>query len=100
MLLHTAIVPSCNAQNPYEITCSTDAKAIRKQILYSIEEADRKDVILLCHSYGGIPGGVVAYDMGKIKRAKDCKKDGVIGLIYVSGLVFAEGAVCGGGSGA
>ena len=79
---HTAIVPSCDAQNPHDITCSTDAEATCKQILYSIEEADRKDVILVCYSDGGIPGGVFAYDLGKIKRTKDCREDGVIGLIY------------------
>lgn len=84
-------LPSCNTENPEEATCLVDAEAVRKEILRSID-VDGKDVVVVCHSYGGIPGGGAAYGLSKIARAKEGKKSGVTGLIYVSGFVVSEGS--------
>ena len=84
-------LPSCDAQDPHKVTCSTDAEAIRKQIMHSTE-ADEKDIVVVCHSYGGIPGAGAAHGLSKIARAKEGKKGGVIGLIYISGFVVPEGS--------
>lgn len=86
-----ASLPSCDAQNPQNVTCATDAEAIRKQIVHSME-ADGKDVVVVCHSYGGIPGGGAACGLGKVARAKDGKKGGVVGLVYVCSFVVPEGS--------
>ena len=82
-------LPSCNAQDPQNATCSADAEAVRKEILGSID-ADGKDLVVVCHSYGGIPGGGAAYGLSKTARGKDRKEGGVIGLIYVSGIIVSE----------
>lgn len=84
-------LPSCDTQDPQKVTCSTDAEAIRRQIVRSIE-ADGKDIVVVCHSYGGIPGGGAAYGLSKTARAKEEKKGGITGLIYVSGFVVPEGS--------
>ena len=82
-------LPSCDAQDPHKVNCLTDAEAVRKHIVHSIE-TDEKDIVIVCHSYGGIPGGGAAYGLSKIARAKEGKKGGVIGLIYVSGFIAQE----------
>ena len=84
-------LPSCDAHSPHNTTCSADAEAIRKQIIDLIE-SDGKDIVLICHSYGGVPGGAAAYGLSKISRAKEGKKGGVIGLIYVCGFAVTEGS--------
>lgn len=82
-------LPSCNAQDPQNATCSADAEAVRIEILRSID-AGGEDLVVVCHSYGGIPGGGAAYGLSKTARGKDGKEGGVIGLIYVSGFVVPE----------
>ena len=84
-------LPSCDAQHPRNATCSTDAEAIRRQIIDLIEP-DGKDVVLVCHSYGGVPGGAAAYGLSKVARAREGKKGGVIGLIYMCGFLITEGS--------
>lgn len=84
-------LPSCNTKDPQEATCLADAEAVRKEIFSSME-VDGKDVVVVCHSYGGIPGGGAAYGLSKVARAKTGKKGGVTGLVYVSGFVVPEGS--------
>lgn len=91
---YSAIVsslPSCDPQDPQKATCSADAEAIRKQILQLLED-EGKHVIVVCHSYGGIPGGGAALGLSKIARAKEGKQGGVTGLVFVSGFVVPEGS--------
>lgn len=82
-------LPSCNTEDPQQATCSADAEAVRKRIL-QLMDANGKDVVVVCHSYGGIPGGGAAYGLSKLSRAKEGKKGGVTGLIYISGFVVPE----------
>ena len=86
---HSTVVPrlpSCDAPEPQKATCSADAEAVRSQILESIDTVD-KDIVVVAHSYGGIPAGGAAYGLGKVARAKEGKKGGLIGLVYVSGFI-------------
>ena len=86
---HATSLPSCDTQDPENATCSADAEAVRKAILRSID-AGGNDLVVVCHSYGGIPGGGAAYGLNKTARAKDGKEGGVIGLIYLAGFVVLE----------
>ena len=82
-------LPSCDIQDPQNATCSADAEAVRNEILRLINDGE-KDLVIVCHSYGGIPGGGAAYGLSKTARAKDKKEGGIVGLIYVSGLIISE----------
>ncbi|KAL8729374.1 MAG: hypothetical protein Q9166_004767 [cf. Caloplaca sp. 2 TL-2023] len=82
-------LPSCNASEPLTVSCSTDAAAVRTQIL-SLLDDEHKDVILVCHSYGGIPGAGAASGLSKRARVQEGKESGVLGLVYVSGFVVPE----------
>ena len=48
-------------------------------------------MILVAHSYGGIPAGGAAYGLSKYAREKDGRKGGIVGLVYMSAFVVPEG---------
>ncbi|KAL6721255.1 hypothetical protein ACLMJK_000357 [Lecanora helva] len=79
-------IPSFKSPSPRNADCQADASAIREQILPLIED-ESQDVILICHSYGGIPGGGAAYGLNTRSRRKEGKKGGVVGLIYMCAFV-------------
>jgi pimeloyl-ACP methyl ester carboxylesterase len=82
-------LPSLNPKDPSGCDCTSDAASVREQFLPTIEEG--KDVIVLCHSYGGIPAGGAARGLSKSVRMKQGDKGGVVGLIYLSAFVVPEG---------
>lgn len=85
-----ATYPSCNSQDPKTATCEEDTKAVRQQCMSLIEEQS-KDLVLVCHSYGGMPAGGAAFGLSKKDRLGEGKEGGVIGLVYMSAFVVPEG---------
>lgn len=86
-----AAYPSCNSQSPKTATCDQDAKAIRQQCL-SLMEDKGKHLLLVCHSFGGIPGGAAAHGLSKEERLQKGEKGGIIGLVYMTAFVVPEGS--------
>ena len=78
-------LPSCNPPDATSTTCAKDADAVRDAILPLLDED--KDVLVIAHSYGGIPAGGAAYGLSTGQRKKEGKKGGVIGLVYISAFV-------------
>lgn len=68
---------------------SDDVGLIRDTVSKLIDEA--KDVVVLMHSYGGIPGSAALKGLGKSTRGSEQKKNGVVRLVYVSTLLLKEG---------
>ncbi len=87
----TAPYPSCNSTTPKTATCGEDARSLRQQLLPLID-SEGKDVVLLSHSYGGIPAAGAAYGLSKNARSKASKKGGILGLVYMSAFAVPEGA--------
>ena len=83
----TAHLPSLNSSDPRNATCRVDSDSIRETIS-SLIDKDGKDVILLAHSYGGIPCGAAARGLS---NHKDGKLSGVVGLIYLTAFIVPEG---------
>ena len=73
------------SEQPSTLTCANDAEAVRQKLLSMIQQ--KKHVIVVTHSYGGIPGGCAAHGLMPITR----EKGGVIGLVYMSALGLPEG---------
>ena len=48
-------------------TCAADTQAVREVVLEVLDTG--KDVIVVPHSYGGLPGGGAAYSLDKTSRA-------------------------------
>ncbi|KAL8654025.1 MAG: hypothetical protein Q9210_001766 [Variospora velana] len=85
-----ATYPSCDSPNPQTATCEQDTDVLRQQCISMIEDGG-KELLLVCHSYGGIPGGGAAFGLSKKDRLQEGKEGGVIGLVYMSAFVVPEG---------
>lgn len=68
---------------------SDDVTLIRNTVSKLIDEA--KDVVVLMHSYGGMPGSAALKGLGKAARGSEQKKNWVVRLVYVSTLLLEEG---------
>ncbi|KAI5859405.1 alpha/beta-hydrolase [Durotheca rogersii] len=70
-------------------TMLDDAAFIAKEVEALADEG--KDVILLAHSYGGVPITQSAKGLSKQERQKEGKKGGIVRLLYMTALVVPEG---------
>jgi pimeloyl-ACP methyl ester carboxylesterase len=62
--------------------------------IHGIVEAladEGKDVMLVMHSYGGIPGTQSVHGLSRKERSQQGKAGGVVRLIYISALLINEG---------
>ncbi|MCJ1384566.1 hypothetical protein MMC17_007683 [Xylographa soralifera] len=66
-----------------------DAALIAKEVEKLADEG--KDVLLIAHSYGGIPATESTKGLGAEERQKDGKKGGIVALAYITALVPALG---------
>jgi len=84
-----ASLPSLCQTPTDDLTCLNDSSSVRSQLLPLIEDQGQ-DVIVLCHSYGGIPGGAAAAGLSKTRRINEGKKGGVLGLVYMCAFIVPE----------
>ncbi|MCJ1393890.1 hypothetical protein MMC18_006766 [Xylographa bjoerkii] len=83
-------LPGVDSSTPKSISTTTDALFIRNNVLNPLLN-EGKDVILLAHSYGGMPGGAVAVGLSKAERIAAGLPGGIIGLIWVAALIAHPG---------
>ena len=83
-------LPSFDTDKPRETSCSVDAEAVRVQILDLIDK-EAKDVLVVAHSYGGVPASGAISGLSKVARLKEGRKGGVIGIVYITAFVALEG---------
>ena len=83
-------LPSVGSQEPKKIEVTTDVAFIREEMLLPLLE-DGKDVILVMHSYGGLPGGAAAKGLSKSERRSEGQPGGVIGLVFLAAFLAREG---------
>ncbi|MCJ1247642.1 hypothetical protein MMC30_004857 [Trapelia coarctata] len=70
-------------------TMAEDAASIQSMTSKLADED--KDVTIVTHSYGGIPGTESVKGMGKADREKEGKKGGVVRIVYLTSLVAPVG---------
>ncbi|KAF2734592.1 alpha/beta-hydrolase [Polyplosphaeria fusca] len=75
-------------------TMADDAASIAADIEKEVDQG--KDVVLVAHSYGGVPASQAVEGLVKSKREKEGKKGGVVRLAYVTALVPSEGGAAAG----
>lgn len=85
----TITLPS--AGGPASTTAYDDAEHIQKTYLNNLV-AQGKEVILVMHSYGSIPGTESVKGLARKDLAARGKKGGVVSLIYQSALLVPAGA--------
>ena len=94
-----ASYPSLDPSNPATADAANDAVAVLKGTLLPLIADEGKDVVIVMHSYGGVPGSAAARGLSKAQRSRERKKGGVVGLIHVSGFVLPGGASVADGQG-
>ena len=67
-----------------------DVNAVRDRLTQLVVEK-KKEVILVMHSYGGMPGTEAPVGLGKQEREEKGLEGGVIRLVYIMALAAAEG---------
>jgi pimeloyl-ACP methyl ester carboxylesterase len=67
-----------------------DVSAIRNCLTKLIEE-EEKDVILVMHSYSGMPGTEAPVGLGKKEREQKALNGGVVRLVYIMAYAMPEG---------
>lgn len=68
---------------------SQDLAAIRSCIIELLSQD--KDVILVVHSYSGLPGGESTKDLGKKEREEQGLKGGIIRFVVINGFACPPG---------
>jgi hypothetical protein len=81
--------PSSTLEPPFPTSIDADVEAIRTAVLKAADAGN--DVVLVLHSYGGIPGSEASKGLSKEERAKDGKKGGIVRLVYVTAFAIPEG---------
>ena len=87
----TISYPSLNTGDPFTATCAADSDSIRQQLISVMEKDGGKNIVVIAHSYGGVPGSAGARGLGKSTRMKEGKAGGVIGLICMCAILVPEG---------
>lgn len=82
-----------------EITCEMDTQHLLERYLLPLVENQGKDVLMLMHSYAGMPGAGAATGLSNRVRQRQGKKGGVVGLVMISGFLVPEGLSCAGSMG-
>lgn len=82
--------PSYDPSDPATATCQNDITSLRNNYLLPLLE-QKKDVVILGHSYGGVVAGGAAKDLDKPTRQAQGLTSDVLGLIYVAGNITMEG---------
>ncbi|MCJ1319512.1 hypothetical protein MMC15_004848 [Xylographa vitiligo] len=83
-------LPGVDSPTPKSISTTTDAHFIQSDVLGPLL-SDGKDVILVAHSYGGMPSGAAAVGLSKAERSAAGLPGGIIGLIWVAALIAHPG---------
>lgn len=81
-------LPSTGADHMME-TFDEDVTAVQRTVVGVLEEG--LEVVVVMHSYGGIPGSAAMRDLGKAQRTKAGKAGGVVRLVYAASFLLREG---------
>lgn len=81
--------PTVGAEPPI-LTLQHDVDAIRAVTARLV--GDGKEILLVMHSYGGLPGSQSCEGLAKSELERQGKKGGLIALIYITAFILPEGA--------
>ena len=81
-------LPSAGAMPP-NMSFDEDVKAIRDSLTELVDQD--KDVILVVHSYTGMPGAEAPKGLGKKERQDKGLEGGVVRLVFIMAFAMPEG---------
>ena len=77
--------------DPHLASAVSDAAALRHDLLSILDSDGGRDIVVVLHSYAGIPGGGAVRGLSKKTRAEEGKKGGIVGVIWLAALLLPEG---------
>ncbi|KAL9012452.1 MAG: hypothetical protein Q9173_002789 [Seirophora scorigena] len=93
--VHCPLLPTCSAEQRPTADMYADARAVRDQITALVAAPRAREVVLLCHSYGGAVGTEAARGLLKDENGAGGGGDGggggVIHIIYMCGFMLQAG---------
>lgn len=87
--------PSLNPSDPLIASCQRDSDALNKMIRPMVDD-EGLDILLMMHSYAGMPGASAAAGLAKTERLRQGKAGGVVGMIFMAAFVVPELQTCAG----
>ncbi|KAJ0419320.1 Alpha/beta hydrolase fold-1 [Aspergillus carlsbadensis] len=93
--VHCAEYPSLDPADPTTADCKSDADVIAQTLHHLIEDEGR-DILLVLHSYAGMPGAAAARGLSKSERVRQGKSGGVVGMVFIAAFIVPEGVSCSG----
>lgn len=81
----SALLPTVGATSP--VTAEDDVEYIRSRMLLPVLDMEGHDVIMISHSYGGMPGSAAARGLGKADRAAEGKTTSILGQIFIATIL-------------
>ncbi|KAL2842646.1 alpha/beta-hydrolase [Aspergillus pseudodeflectus] len=85
----TGLLPSIGATGP--VTASNDADYVRNRLLLPLLDVGNQDVILISHSYSGMPASAAARGLGPAERRAAGKSTAVLGQIFIATILIPGG---------
>ncbi|KAJ5933961.1 hypothetical protein N7454_006290 [Penicillium verhagenii] len=82
---NTGLLPSIGARE--QVTAADDAAYIRERLILPVLDVGNHDVILISHSYSGMPASAAARGLGPADRAAEGKTTSVLGQIFIATLL-------------
>lgn len=81
----------CVAADDYsKVDLADDIEFVRQKLLMPLIDHGN-NVVVVMHSFGGLPGSAAVEGLRKDERQKQGQKGGVVGLIYMAALMVPEG---------
>ncbi len=81
----SALLPTVGTSAP--VTAEDDAEFIRSRMLLPVLDLEKHDVIMISHSYSGMPASAAARGLGKADRAAEGKTTSVLGQIFIASIL-------------
>lgn len=72
-------------------TGEDDAKHIREEVLTTLDGEKGSDVVVMLHSYSGVPGSSALKGLGRTDRSAEGKTTAVVGVLYLAAFVLPLG---------
>jgi hypothetical protein len=82
----SALLPSTGTYGT-DVTAQSDADFVRNHMLLPVLDIEKHNIILLMHSYSGMPGSAAALGLGKAERATQGKSTAILGQIFISAMI-------------
>ncbi|KAL8900041.1 MAG: hypothetical protein Q9207_005889 [Kuettlingeria erythrocarpa] len=73
------------------VTVEDDTEYIRSRMLLPVLDLENHDVIMISHSYSGMPASAAARGLGKTDRAAEGKTTSVLGQIFIASILARGG---------